>query len=136
MPFAPAPAIDRPTARPSWRLWLAALALFVQVLLPVQLLRAAGIAGETIVLCTMGGSVTLDAAALDGMAPADAGHKAGMVCPLCAGGAGAPLAPVDPAAALAAPVEFAGVDFARADAPAMHSGGLAAYGSRAPPVLL
>ncbi len=121
-------------ARPDWRLWLAALAVFVQVLLPVQVLRAAGVSGDPIVLCSAAGKIAGDTAALDGGPISDAGHKTGMVCPLCAGAGGAALPPGEPQAGLEAPAEFAGIRFALADDTAESCGGSAAYGSRAPPV--
>jgi len=121
------------TATRASRLWLAALALAVQVLLPVQALRAASATGEAVVLCTAAGPVTLDAAALDDGRTEGADREHASICPLCAGAGGAADIPVDPAAGLAGPANSSCVTFAAARSPAPAAGGSGAYGSRAPP---
>ncbi|MBL8807854.1 MAG: DUF2946 family protein [Rhodospirillales bacterium] len=122
--------------RHSLRVWLAALALFVQALLPVQVLRAAALPGEAISFCSAAGAPATHLTGADGGPLSDSGHKTGMVCPLCTAAGAAAVPPVDPAGALPSPVRFAAVDFARHDEIVPAAGGSAAYGSRAPPTIL
>lgn len=123
-------------ARHSWRVWLAAFALFAQVLLPVQVLRAATHPADWAAFCSVAGASAGHGVDLDGNPVSDAGHKTGMVCPLCATAGGAAVPPADPLEALSLPVKFVAVGFVRSDEAVPSIGGRAAYGSRAPPSFL
>jgi hypothetical protein len=118
-----------------WRLWIGALALIVQLLMPVQhVLARGGDADDQAVLCTSEGSIIVNLADLDGT-PAPAGKSmAGMLCPLCAfGGTQVLLTPE--AAGFAAPrCDASTIEFEARQAQPAGNGGSAAYGSRAPPL--
>jgi hypothetical protein len=117
-----------------WRLWIGALALFVQLLLPVHhVLVQAGGADDHVVLCTAGGSVVVALTELGDDPVPPRKDMAGMACPLCAFAGAQALLPPDTACAVLATRTASRVDFDRSGAATVKVGGNAAYVSRAPP---